>query len=538
MMADGPASSGSGAAEHALRACLRDLTSLNALPAMWGDKPPEEILRSLCQVLETILPLDLVFACSSTETDEANVRILRMHEEWKNPRDASFEQLVEHIRNSANESIGTITDPEFGRLRLLRVDLGHGGRHGYICVGSSLAAFPSDNDVVILRSAVTLAAGALHNARLIIERERAGRVKDEFLAMLGHELRNPLSPIVTALHLMKNKAGAQVTREQEIIERQVGHLTRLVDDLLDISRVTNGRIALGIEHVALCDVVAKAVETVAPLIDVRRHQLDVQVPSDITLDADPTRIAQVLQNLLINAAKYTDPGGNISLHAGVDGQDVCISVRDTGVGMDPVLLPKVFDVFTQAATQLDRSRGGLGIGLALVKSLVSMHGGRVMAASRGYGHGSEFRVWLPMHRADQTIDVPVAPCERVTTSALDFGSILVVDDNRDAAVSLADVLRDGGYAVEVAHNATEALRLLAHKLPRAAILDIGLPGMNGYELAAHMRMAFGDKCPNIIALTGYNQEGDRVRALNSGFDRHFAKPVDVDALFRFLQELP
>jgi signal transduction histidine kinase len=229
------------------------------------------------------------------------------------------------------------------------------------------------------------------------ERELASRAKDEFLAMLGHELRNPLAPIVTALNLLKLRSGNRLTRESEIIERQVGHLIRLVDDLLDISRVARGKVELKAERVEISEIVAKAVETASPLLEQRRHYLELEIPAEgLLVYADPTRMAQVVANLLTNAAKYTEPGGLIQVRAWRDGPNVCVSVKDNGAGITSELLPRVFDLFQQGRTTLDRAGGGLGIGLALVKSLTTLHGGSVSAASEGPARGSEFRVCLPL----------------------------------------------------------------------------------------------------------------------------------------------
>jgi CheY-like chemotaxis protein/two-component sensor histidine kinase len=387
----------------------------------------------------------------------------------------------------------------------------------------------------ILRAGVSLLGAALDGARLLQERERAARAKDEFLAMLGHELRNPLSPIVTSLHLIKMRSGTQFAREQEIIDRQLGHLIRLVDDLLDISRITSGKVALSQATIPLSEVAAKAVETVGPLMHERNHLLSVDVPHDLLVHADLMRLSQVLQNLLINAAKYTDPGGRIDVRAWAAQGEVHLSVRDNGVGIDAQLLPKVFDIFTQGARQIERSRGGLGLGLALVKSLVSLHGGRVRATSAGRGQGSEFVLSLPVPG-----DLPqsaTSPQVSGDSHAADTTrkSVLVVDDNEDAALSLVELLKAEGFSATVAHDATAALSALDRHVPQFAVLDIGLPGMDGYELAGQIRGRHGARCPTLIALTGFGQAADRDRALRAGFDFHLVKPVDFDKLFTCLR---
>lgn len=518
-----------------LRDCLRDVASLVALPALWSGQSPREILRSLCQVLEAVLPLEFVLATSLDSRGEPLLRVARFGGRWLDSRDPGLERLLAYCR-STQERPSCVDDAQLGTLHVMRVDMGYYGRTGSICVGSRRAGFPSPGERVVLGTAATLVGGSLNSARLLMERERAMRAKDEFLAMLGHELRNPLSPIATALQLIKMRAGAQFTREQEIIERQLEQLTRLVDDLLDVSRVTSGKVLLHIERMVLRDAVAKAVELAAPVIQERRHLLNVDVPAAIAVDADVARISQVLQNLLTNAAKYTEPGGSIDLVARVEGSDVRVSVRDNGTGIDPALLPSVFDLFIQGPVLLDRSRGGLGIGLALVKSLVALHGGRVAATSRGVGQGSEFTLWLPLRRGGEfgVGDAPRAPAAGELAPVGD--EILVVDDNVDAAVTLAQLLQTAGYRVNVAHDGPAALKLSSERAPRTAILDIGLPGMSGYELAERMRVELRGACPRLIALTGYGQESDRERAFEAGFDWHLVKPVDIARLLAYLRE--
>jgi PAS domain S-box-containing protein len=360
----------------------------------------------------------------------------------------------------------------------------------------------------------------------------ADRRKDEFLAMLAHELRNPLSSLATALHLLRLDR-ADHPRAVALAERQVKQLARLVDDLLDVSRITQGKIALRTETVTLADVVHRAVETTRPEIDVRGHTLTVTLPpGPILLEADPIRLAQVLANLLGNAAKYTPHGGAIAVIGEEQDHEVVIRVRDTGAGLSPDLLPRVFDLFVQGDTSLDRTPGGLGIGLTIVHRLVRLHGGRVEAYSDGPGRGSEFVVHLPTHRrrdaagggADGTPAVPVESARRV----------LVVEDNRDAAEGLATLLEAWGHEVRVAHDASAALDLLAAAPADVVVSDLGLPGIDGYELARRIRNGCADGGPVLVALSGYGQDEDRRRALQAGFDEHLVKPPDIDALARCL----
>jgi signal transduction histidine kinase len=372
---------------------------------------------------------------------------------------------------------------------------------------------------------VTDAARAAHEAAL-----RASRAKDEFLAMLGHELRNPLAPIVTALELMRSGA-VNSERARTIIERQVKHMVHLVDDLLDVSRITRGKVELDLKPVKVAAVVARAIETARPLLVERRHRLDVAQPSeDLWLSADETRMAQVLTNLLRNAAKYTNPDGIIRLVIERDGEWAVMRVRDNGIGISPELLPRVFDLFLQAEQGIDRRQGGLGIGLALVKSLVQMHGGSVTATSAGADQGSEFVVRVPALAA-QPVEAVAGGDGLVDAQlpAVRRRRILVVDDNDDAATILGDLLETAGHDVKTAHDGPQALALLDAFVPDVAILDIGLPVMDGYELAGALRKRLGDGV-RIVAVTGYGQPQDRARTEEAGFDAHFVKPVGVGTL--------
>jgi PAS domain S-box-containing protein len=370
--------------------------------------------------------------------------------------------------------------------------------------------------------------------RLLQKLESANRAKDEFLAMLGHELRNPLAPIVTALQLMKMRGDAHTAKEQGIIQRQVEHLIRLVDDLLDVSKITRGKIELRKESVELGEVLAKAIEMAGLLFEQRRHRLVVHVPSrGLRWVGDPVRLAQVVANLLTNAARYTPPGGEIRLSAFRDTHDVVINVRDNGNGIPPHMLGRVFELFTQGERGVDRAEGGLGIGLALVRSLVAMHGGSVVAHSEGLGHGSEFVVRLPL-AAEATRDEGATP--RMPLAAGHGQRVLVVDDNADAADMLGLALRAQGHDVVVAHDPVAALKAVDDFEPDVAVLDIGLPAMDGYELAGHLRARLGAKPCRLIALTGYGQERDKARSRDAGFAVHLVKPVDVDGLLKLIGE--
>jgi PAS domain S-box-containing protein len=372
-------------------------------------------------------------------------------------------------------------------------------------------------------------------ARLVAE--QANRAKDEFLAMLGHELRNPLAPIVTALQLMKLRGGdGRVAKEQQIIERQVQHMVRLVDDLLDVSRITKGKVELKKQRLDLCAVVAKAIEIASPLLEQRRHHFNVDVPGEeIFVDGDEARLAQVFANLLTNAAKYTELGGHIDVVVRQLGGEAIVQVRDDGVGIAPELLPRMFDLFVQGPQTIERSVGGLGIGLSLVRSLVRLHGGDVTAASAGLGLGSTFTVRLAVaDRLAAAPDQQGPPAPTVAKTAK--RRVLVVDDNDDALELLGEVLRTQGHEVKTATDGASALTIVRQMQPDVAILDIGLPVMDGYELAERIRAELGERAPRLIALTGYGQQTDRARSERAGFAAHLVKPVDLELLHRYLTE--
>ena len=383
---------------------------------------------------------------------------------------------------------------------------------------------------------------AIHHASLYREAmdarrdaERASRTKDEFLAMLGHELRNPLAPIATALQLMKLRAPHVLERERAVLERQVKHLVTLVSDLLDVSRIARGKLELQCEAVDLADVLGTALELAGPLIEQRRHELQVDVPRELYVYGDPARLAQVLSNLLNNAAKYTEPGGCITVSARRSGEHVKLCVRDTGAGISAELLPQVFDLFVQDKQALDRSQGGLGLGLAIVRNVVELHGGRVAARSAGPGQGSELEVELPLlERPSLAPRAAASPSERPPASGV---KVLVVDDNEDALSLLSEALVLSGYQPHTASDPVQALELAQTLSPDVALLDIGLPVMDGYELARRLRAQRPEDGLKLVAITGYGQPGDREQARRAGFDEHMVKPVRVEELQRVLSRL-
>jgi signal transduction histidine kinase len=375
-----------------------------------------------------------------------------------------------------------------------------------------------------LESDRALAEAMAESERLNLDLNLSSRIKDEFLAMLGHELRNPLAPIVTALKLMKLRGDSGDTvHEQAVIQRQVDHLVRLVDDLLDVSRIASGKVELRKETVPLAEVLDKAIEMASPLLEQKQHRLLVDVPA-VRWHGDPARLAQVVSNLLSNAARYTPAGGHVTLATRVKGAAVQIQVTDDGNGIAPALLPHIFDLFVQGNRQLDRAKGGLGIGLALVRNLVQMHGGEVSAYSAGEGRGSTFTITLPgavAAEADTPAAVLAAPVQASGTR------VLVVDDNQDAADSLGDLLGALGYRAEVAYDPVQAIAQASAAMPEVAILDIGLPGMDGFELAGHLRRLPGGAGLKLVALSGYGQENDKTRSREAGFAAHLVKPINI-----------
>ena len=356
----------------------------------------------------------------------------------------------------------------------------------------------------------------------------ADRRKDEFLAMLAHELRNPLAPIRNSLHILRltSEADASTRRIGEMMERQVSHMVRLVDDLLEVSRITRGKIELRKEPTLVGAIVRSAVETSRPAIEAAKHRLVLDVPVEPeVLECDPVRLTQVVANLLNNAARYSEPGGQIRLAVRRERGEVVISVRDTGIGIPPDLLPRVFEPFMQV-DRTHHAQGGLGIGLALVKSLVELHGGTVAAHSDGPGTGSEFVLRLPAGPARMPSVDPT--CGGL--SALASPRVLVVDDNEDAAESLGVLLQLLGAVVEVAFDGPAAIEAVVSHRPAAVLVDIGMPGMDGHEVARRIRELPGSDGITLIALTGFGQEEDRHRSRSAGFDHHLVKPADVVAL--------
>ncbi|MEO6810701.1 MAG: response regulator [Isosphaeraceae bacterium] len=398
---------------------------------------------------------------------------------------------------------------------------------------------PCDRETRLVELYARQAAEFIENARLYSKIVDADRRKDEFLAMLAHELRNPLAPVLNALHYLRNGDAdpEALAQTRDIAERQVLHLARLVDDLLDVSRINSGKVQLRTAPIDIASTLVHAVEAARPVIESRRHEIHVHAPdAPLIVEADAARLEQVLTNLLTNAAKYTEPGGRIDLSAERDGTNALLRVRDNGVGIEPEVLSHVFDLFAQEQRSLDRSQGGLGIGLTLVRRLVEMHGGRVVAESKGPGLGSEFLVRLPLLSFEGPLDVEEPP-EPTQDSNQDASPlrVLIVDDNVDGARMLARLVESWGHDVAFAHDGPTALELAFVQPTDVIVLDIGLPDMDGYQVARLVRERDQADPIVLIALTGYGQADDRRRSAEAGIDHHLVKPVDPPMLRKLLE---
>lgn len=424
------------------------------------------------------------------------------------------------------------------------------GLHSYICVplrrGAHIIGVVTlvqaeskrsygEADLALALSLADRAAIAIENARLFreverakAEAERASRAKDEFLAMLGHELRNPLAPMLTALEMMALNEGGSASREVTIFGRQLRHMVRLVDDLLDVSRIASGKVQLRKDAVDVGAVLTKAVEMVMPLLVERRHTIDLQVHDGLVVSGDEVRLAQVYSNVIGNAAKYTPVGGRIEVEAQRHDGQIVVRVRDNGRGIAPEMLPRVFDLFAQEAQTAERSEGGLGLGLAIVRNLVVLHGGTVVAHSDGLDRGTEFVITLPAVAEPAVARTPVEGLPVIGIPSRP--RVLLVDDNRDALELLAMALEAMGCEVVTAADGAEALEVAEATPPAVALLDIGLPGMDGYELGARLRALPALPALHLVALTGYGQASDVARSKEAGFTDHLVKPITLAAV--------
>ena len=517
--------------EETLRAICSGEVDALVVPGTEGDRvftlhgaerPYETLIESMQQGALSLSSDGIVLYCNRGFAE----LIERQTEEIVS---APLEQFLDESSRQPFESI----------LAAARAKNGEGELHFTRPDGRQVPAFVSLTPLPLGKQVVLcMVVTDLTDRKNYLQLREKSRRKDEFLAMLAHELRNPLAPIRNAVTLLNfvSSPDERLAYAREVIDRQVHHLAHLVDDLLDMSRISLGKVKLQLERIELGEVVRRAIETSQPLIEARRHNLHVSVPNDgLEVLVDPTRMAQVISNLLLNAAKYTEENGEIWISAERSGDRIAIHVRDNGIGITPQLLPRVFELFTQGDRSLARSEGGLGIGLSLVRLLVGMHGGTVEAQSGGAGKGSEFIVRLSAAPRDY------APVLAIATKTRRFDQkhccrILVVDDNVDGAKSLAVLLRVMGNEVTVAHSGPEALETARRQNPQVFLLDIGLPGMSGHELAQQLRSINGFDKSLMIAMTGYGQDEDRARSLQSGFDHHLVKPIDVSALTTLISE--
>jgi PAS domain S-box-containing protein len=435
-------------------------------------------------------------------------------------RDEEYEILARISRGERIEHFETVRVSKHGRL----IDI-------------SLTVSPIRDSEGRVVGASKVARDVTDRKRIDKELQEANQRKDQFIALLAHELRNPLAPLRNGLHVIRlaDTDTAAIAQAREMMDRQLSHMVRLIDDLLDISRVSQNKMELRRSRVLLKDVISSAVETVRPAIEEAGHEFTISLPPDpIYLDADLTRLAQVFSNLLNNSAKYTERGGRILLGAERQGREVTVSVRDTGLGIPANDLPRIFDMFSQVDRSIERSTGGLGIGLALVKGLVEMHGGTVTATSPGQGKGSTFLVKLPVleSTAAPALDAPFSE-----SHAGPRRRILVVDDNRDSANSMATMLRMMGNEVRTAHDGIEAVETAQEFRPKAILMDLGMPKLNGYEATQRIREQPWGRGMIIIAMTGWGQEADRTLSHAAGCDGHLVKPVNLSHLESLLTEL-
>lgn len=491
---------------------------------------------TIAAVLDLCVPLLGDRAILGIPDKEGGVRRLEMHPA---PRADDPEVFTSELRAAADQVIQT------RQFNLWRSD----DRAAAICpllagdeIRGALALLGPTQQfdsarISLVREFAGRAAIAMENARLYSAVQEADRRKNEFLAMLAHELRNPLAPIRNAVHILASagELPPKLGWARDVIGRQADHMARLIDDLLDVSRIVQGKVAVKPEKLNLAVLIERAVEASSPRLSAREQVLDVVLPKDcVELEGDSVRLSQVLSNLINNACKFSPVRSRIRLEARFDAGELQISVRDEGAGIAPEFLPHMFDLFAQADQSLDRSQGGLGIGLTLVKHLVELHGGRVWAASEGLGKGAEVTIALPAHLGTQPAGEQPPLARRVTPASTGASRILVVDDLQASAETLSTLLEMEGFQVRVAHDGQEALAIAREFRPEVVLLDIGLPGMNGFEVAHGLRGQAESQDALLIALTGYGEAESRARSAQAGFDFHMVKPADVNLLLTML----
>jgi signal transduction histidine kinase/ActR/RegA family two-component response regulator len=503
-----------------LQRCIRDLATLNALPAMCIGRTFNDALDIVLDALPTALSCDFVHLRLHDGSVRASLR--------GSPVNGSALAALTEALAREPDSSGVIVLERPERLWCLTVDVPIGVARGELVAGKS-APLDLELDRVLVRSAANLVGTTLETANVL----EAAKRKDEFLAMLGHELRNPLAPILAAVELLGSHGDA--ARERDVIHRHTQHLARLVDDLLDISRVERGHIELRHESVALNAVLDRALELASHLVKRQGHVIVTTRAADVLLQGDPVRLAQAFGNILTNAAKFTPAGGRIELSTARSGERVRVTVRDNGRGIARDQLSRIFEPFVQLQRVADASYGGLGLGLAIVKTLIERHGGSIVAESAGPGTGATFTVELPIVTVSSQPTARRTPDASVlrTPTARRGIRVLVVDDNVDVAELLSDALRIAGFETLIAHDAQSAIASWRDFRPHAGVLDVGLPDADGYELARRLRVEHG-MTPALIAATGYGQQSDRQRATEAGFDCHLVKPVSVQDLVRVL----
>ena len=521
--------------DRELRRTMRDLVALATLPAIWIGHTPEKVAESLGDALVETLSLDLVYIQmrgSSPDTLEV-VRSRRSPGLAEGAAEAG-KALAGLVESDISDPPPSIPNPfGGGELRIAMARFGHTGIRGALIAGSQRPDFPTEADRLLLGLGANQAAVV---AMAQQARRDADQRKDEFLATLAHELRNPLAPIQNAVRLLRIESTPEPARQwaRDVIDRQVGHLSRLVEDLLDLNRISRNQLELRMERVSLSEIMQSAIESSRPGIEAKRHQFMVSLPDQpIYLDADLIRLAQVFTNLLNNAARYTPPGGRISLTVERQDGQVVTRIKDTGVGIAPEQLPRLFDMFFQARPF--HGQGGLGIGLSLSRYLVEKHQGAITPTSAGLGAGFEVTVTLLLAR-DQSAPIQEDATGGGKIERAPRRRVLVVDDNQDAVTSLAMLLEHGGNEVHTASDGLEALEAATRLDPDVLLLDLGLPKLSGHKVAERIRQQPWGKRPILIALTGWGQEQDRRQSREAGFDGHLVKPVAYDTLIELLLE--
>ncbi|MFD1123017.1 ATP-binding protein [Methylophilus flavus] len=513
---------------------LRNMMGLLALPGLWVGRSGQGILKLTFEAIERTLPIRFIYSEVQLEPHSVYASLMWDRQFESGDQLGAWQPALNDFKQLAMQEAQPYTHILHGEtLRLIKLRLGYGPTGGTIWFGSQKPDFPSLTDLAFIRSAITLAGTGLLTARAQQETERANRAKDEFMAILGHELRNPLAPIMMSLDVLKIKNKGDLPNELHIIDRQAKHLTQLVDDLLDISRITAGKTTLKNDLVNLQDVLARAIENCTPLLNEKRHHFSKSLSSEHQhfVRGDAYRLIQIFSNLLNNAAKFMNEGGHIYVGSTLSGNMIEITIQDQGPGIPAELLPNIFNMFEQGRQTIERSQGGLGIGLSVVKSLVELHKGRVQVESVE-GHGAKFSVLLPVANDAGQMEL----VSDKTAHTISPKKILLVDDNVDAVQTLAEYLELIGYNTTTATHPDDALSVMPEFNPDIVILDIGLPGMSGYELATLIRKN-ARQAPFMIALTGYGQQKDIAMSKQAGFDIHLTKPIALEALEEALSRL-